>query len=160
MDLDRAVRVPSRSCGGCALLAGGLRLLGLPAVLVLAEPPVAGQRDPVTRETAVGEEVAAQPEYEACFAVHERLHVARRELERLDRRDQAVTALTGASGAVQVGQLDVAGAAELLLLGLVLDLDEHLGVRARGQLLDRGADGFSALSSPTSRCQAADSSGA
>ena len=44
------------------------------------------------------------------------------------------------SGAVEPGQLDLAGAAELLLLGLVLDLDEHLRPRTGRQLLDRGAD--------------------
>ena len=85
---------------------------------------------------ALDQEVAAHGADRRRLAVDEGVHRPVGELERADRVEQHAVAAVGP----QPRDVQVAGAGQLLAVGLVVELDHDVDGHAGGHALQRGAD--------------------
>src|SRR4051812_7042291 len=137
-----SVVIPATS--GDGLLLGGdrgvpLALGGLPAVLGVAAPPVAGDRGELARQAVGLAQVPAQLADGAGLAVHEQVAGALGQGGAPDGGDEGLAG--GAVAAVHPDQLDAVPAVQLgLLLLRAGDLDEGEHAGAGGQPVQGRAD--------------------
>ena len=101
--------------------------------------------------------MAAQVADAAGLAVHEHVAAARGEVECGDGVGRS--RLLAVGRAVQVGEREVAGGVERLLLLRPVDLDDHVHGRARGMRGSEAEIAGMTDASPASRCQSASGSG-
>src|SRR3954451_14870645 len=114
-----------------------LRLVLAPLLVGALALPVARDRQRLARDLALDQQVAADGANRRRLAVDEGVHRPGGESERADRLEQHGVAAVGA----QPRDVEVAGAGQLLAVGLVVEFDEHVDRDAVGHALQGGADG-------------------